>query len=185
LIKYQIYHFCLSLIFLKSKEVNVKLKKKFLVPLLSFCLIVGVAAGIFIAEYFWETSMTMQLVADPYEAYGLQLEYEDGTPITDYDWGNFIPGETKSFNVSLHYLGTIPGNVTWNTTNLPAGWSIAVWSWEVAPGSPEVPPILWPANGVGTLPPGWLGTIQIDLTEISAIEYQPYSFTLTWWSGPP
>lgn len=167
------------------KEVNVKLKKKALVPLLGLFLIIGVAAGIFIAQYFWETNMTMQLVADPYELYGLQLEYEDGTPITTYDWGDFIPGETKSFNCSLHYLGTVTGNVTWNTTNLPAGWSVAVWVWEVAPGSPEIPPIFWPENGVGTLPPGVRFTIQIDLTEISAIKYEPYSFTLTWWSGPP
>jgi hypothetical protein len=164
---------------LKVKEVIVKLKKKALVPLLSFCLIIGVVAGIFIAEYFWETDMTMQLVADPYELYRLQLEYFDGTPIVDYDWGDFNPGETKSLDCGLIFYGTVPANVTWNTTNLPAGWSIALWVFEGAGF------VLWPENEVRTLQPGGILTIQIDLTETSATKDQPYSFTLTWWSGPP
>jgi hypothetical protein len=168
-----------------SKEVISDLKKHSIIPLLSLCLVIGVAAGIFIAEYFWHTNMTMMLVADPMELYGIQLENEDGTAVTNYDWDNFLPGETKSFNCFVHYFGTAPGNVTWNTTNFPAGWSIVLWVLEVPPGSPEDPPILWPENGVGTIQPDVTFPVQINLTETSAITDQPYSFTFTWWSGPP
>ncbi len=156
------------------------MNRKYLVGLLMIFFIIGTVAGVFIALVVWNTNMGMVLVyAD--EAYGLQLEYEDGTPMTDHDWGIFINGETKSLNATLNYTGTVDGNITWNST-IPAGWSLSIWVWpnlEVPAGS------YWPANGVGTIQTGVWFDIRIDLTEVSATEGVHEVFVLSWYTGPP
>jgi hypothetical protein len=143
--------------------------------------IIGTVAGVFIALVVWNTNMGMVLVVDADGLYGLQLEYEDGTPMTDHDWGIFTSGQTKSQNATLNYTGTVTGNVTWNST-IPAGWSISIWVYP-NPGVPDG--MNWLANEMGTVPTGVAFVIRIDLTEVSATEGVPEVFVLSWYSGPP
>ncbi len=160
----------------RGKNVN----RRYLVGLLLVFFIIGTVAGVFIALVVWNINMNMILVTDA-DGYGIQLQYEDGTPMTDYDWGLFASGQTKTQNATLNYTGMVAGNVTWNST-VPAGWSLAIWVWpndQVPDGS------YWPENGVGTMPVGAYCDIQIELTEAGAIEQTPYSFDLRWYSGPP
>ncbi len=157
------------------------MKKKQLVGLLLVFFVIGTVAGVFIALVIWNTNMSMVLIVDADELYGVHLEYEDGTPMTDYYWGFFSKGEKKVQNATVNYTGTSAGNITWNST-VPEGWSLAIWVWPY-PQNPEG--IYWPANGVGTVQPGTVIDIQIELTETGAIEGILYEFDLRWYTGPP
>ncbi|MCK4933340.1 hypothetical protein KAS06_01585 [Candidatus Bathyarchaeota archaeon] len=109
------------------------MKKSYLVILLAITLGAGTALGAFITRYVWQTNMTMRLTGSL--TYDLELRYLNGTPITDYNWGNFSFGETKYFDCNLEYLGNATSYVYWNTTDLPLGWIVDVydlydsWSW--------------------------------------------------------
>ena len=157
------------------------MNRRNVIGLLLVFFVIGTVAGVFIALFVWNTHMEMILVVDSEELYGLRLEYYDGTPMTEYDWGIFSSGETKVQNATLNYTGSVDGNVTWNST-LPAGWSIAIWVW---PNIQQPAGTYWPANGVGTMPSGATCDIRIELTEAGATEGVPYEFNLRWYSGPP
>ena len=157
------------------------MNRRYLVGLLLVFFVIGTVAGVFIALVVWNTNMSMVLVVDAENLYGLQLEYEDGTLMNEFDWGIFSEGEKKVQNATVNYTGTVTGNVTWNST-VPAGWSLAIWVW---PNLQNPAGIYWPANGVGTLQPGASFDIQIELTEAGATEGIFYDFDLRWYTGPP
>jgi len=140
-------------------------------------LFTGTVFGAIIALYYWETPMSMRLQS--FEAsYGVEIQFPNGTAITSYDWGDFIPGEEKSLYGQFKNVGNQPVNMTWNNTGFPSGWTITVETNFTVPNTP------WPANdNWGPVLPNAGIPVFINVTETSGVDDQLESFTFKLWSG--
>jgi len=112
------------------------LRKLYLVALLGTMLAVGAVLGAFVTRYVWQTTMTMRLTGAL--TYEVEIRHLNGTPITNYNWGDFAYEEEKYLSVNIVYLGNASdAYVYWNTTGLPSGWSVQIWDflygWDWAP----------------------------------------------------
>jgi len=101
------------------------MKKSYIVILLAIALGVGTVLGAYITRFVWQTTMTMRLTG--IHTFNVELQYPNGTAITDYDWGDFAYGEMKSLDCNLVFLGNGTYDVYWNTTDLPSGWYVEIW----------------------------------------------------------
>ena len=93
-------------------------------------------------------------------SYEFELQYLDGSPFTDYDWGKFSKGEKKEIECNLFYLGDSKAKVTWSMVNLPDGLDIEVWDQS------HKKPKLWIAEKNKTLKPGDIKTLKIILHNV-------------------
>jgi len=116
------------------------LKKLYLVALLGIMLAVGAVLGAFVTRYVWQTTMTMRLTGAL--TYEVEIRHLNGTPITNYNWGDFAYEEEKYLSVNIVYLGNASdAYVYWNTTGLPSGWSVQIWDLAIyltAPASGQL-----------------------------------------------
>lgn len=106
----------------------------------------------------------------------LQLQLLDGTPIENFDWGDFSNGQTKQLQCQLVYLGNLKVKVVWNTTGFPLGWGIEVWD-----ASKEKIKD-WSPNHAVKLVPGEILHIRIILREVNGIQGQLEAFSLIFMS---
>ena len=113
------------------------------------------------------------MATKPDEAsYELQLQYFNGTSITNYGWGEFSRGQMKQLDCQLVYLGNVKAKVRWLTTDFPSGWRVEVWDYS----SPKEK--IWLEGIEKSVKPGTTLGIRILLTEVDAIPDQQASFSL-------
>ncbi len=153
------------------------MKKSYLVILLAIALGTGTVLGAFIVRYVWQTNMTMRLMG--IHTFNVELQYPNGTAITDYDWGNFSYLETKSLDCNLVFLGNGTYVVYWNTTDLPDGWYIEIWEMPLYDR--------WDENDMtvavsASYPPQQL-TIYLTAPPGGGVLDEPLSFTLNFVSS--
>jgi hypothetical protein len=156
------------------------MRKRYLGLLLSVTLVIGTAFGAFIAQYVYQVNMGMRLASLSYD---ISINWENGTAITNYDWGEFSAGESKTLDAYFAYSGNALANFTWNTTNLPTGWNVTVW--QIQDPDPDIP---WQINDSDLIwsPGPFALAIRINLTEIGgATPGQDENFILNFYSGPP
>ena len=143
------------------------MKRSYLLGLLSIFFIAGTVVGVFAVNRLPFVMAEMQ--NDPYELILLDI---DGSPISNFDWGIFRNGESRQFDCNLQYLGSKPGSVTWDSTDLSNEWSIEIWDFS------HLKPRLWEANNRIKFTPGETCPLRIILIENDAIPNKDYSFVL-------
>ena len=155
-----------------------EIKKKYLIGVLALAVVVGGVAGAFIVRYTWQTNMSMQLSV----SYELQLQFQDGTPMSSYDWGLFGPGEVKDLICQINYTGNVPdANITWNTVDFPSGWSMSMISPRYWSQSLD---LQWTEDWQVMFAVGQVLPLIISLAaEDGAVPDQPETFTLNFTSS--
>jgi len=145
------------------------MKKLSLIGLSVIFFLVGCVFGSLTSRFIVQPVLATESGGVSYE---IQLQHLDGTPLSNFDWGDFSKGEAKQLDCQLTYLGDFPAKITWNTTNLPLGWSIDVWD------NSQPKPRLWRNGTTVTLVPGRILQVKIVLKANAAVPNQQESFTL-------
>lgn len=145
------------------------MKKLPLIGLSVMIFLVGCVFGALISRLLVQPVLATKPGGVSYE---IQLQHLNGTPFWNFDWGDFSKGEAKQLDCQLAYLGNFSAKITWNTTNLPLGWSIDVWD------NSHPKPRLWRNGTTVTFVPGRILQIKIVLKENTAVLNQQESFTL-------
>jgi len=145
------------------------MKKLSLIGLSVMIFLVGCVFGALISRLVVQPVLATKPGGVSYE---IQLQHLDGTPLWNFDWGDFSKGEAKQLDCQLAYLGNFPAKITWNTTNLPLDWSIDIWD------NSHPKPRLWRNGTTVTLFPRSILQITIGLKENATVPNQQESFTL-------
>ncbi len=145
------------------------MKKLPLIGLSAMIFLVGCVFGALTSRFIVQPVLATEQGGVSYE---IQLQHLDGTPLWNFDWGDFSKGEAKQLDCQLAYLGNFPAKITWNTTNLPLGWSMDIWD------NSHPKPRLWRNGTTVTLVPARILQITIVLKENAALPNQQESFTL-------
>lgn len=148
------------------------MKKRYLILMLAGTLLIGTVFGAFVVRYVWQVNMGMRLAV----SYDVSLEWLNGTDITAYDWGDFSPGETKTLDAYFAYHGNVEAYFTWNTTDLPSGWDVAI-------SIGYEPPEEWVSGSTIWSSGPFAAAVHINLTETGATLNQAETFTLNFLSG--
>jgi hypothetical protein len=114
----------------------------------------------------------------------LQTEYDLGmyetgttTPISSFDFGGFVVGESKTFIYDLVNEGNVQENY-WYGLSTPSGWTIEIWekNFDATEWNP------WYATVTGALTgidPQHRKNIKVVVTEAGTVVEQGYGFTMT------
>lgn len=105
-------------------------------------------------------------------SYAIQLQNLNGEPLVDFNWGDFVNGQSKELDCKLEYLGNMPTKVKWNALDLSTDWKLEVWDQS------HKKPKQWEQNSIITFLPETIRNITIILTENNATSNHPYSFNL-------
>jgi hypothetical protein len=137
------------------------------VRLLVISLIGCILGGLAVA------SIQQTLAANPFEnSLKLQLQYLDGIPITNFDWGTFRIGELKQLDCQIAVIGNGAARVVWDATDFPLDWKIEIREFSTPISN------LWQNNSALTITSEKPLQIRIFLEEEFARPNQQYSFVL-------
>ena len=136
---------------------------RLLVVLLIGCVLGGLAVA----------SIQQTLAANPFEnSLEVQLQFLDGVPIVNFDWGSFKIGESKQLDCQIAVIGNGAARTVWDTTDFPSDWKIEIWEFSTPISN------VWQNNSALTVTPGNPLQIRIFLEEEFALPNQQYSFVL-------
>lgn len=146
------------------------MNKKLLIPLFLLGCLVGVVFGVTLYSLVISNTMRLQV------GHGLELRDHSGSMIeSPYDWADFSAGEMKEMSggvCHLHNVGNVLVNVAFVCDNCPVEWSLSVDGYI---NSNRVP---WDSL-LMELDVGENKMVWIELTEVSAIAGQDYSFDIS------
>lgn len=134
------------------------MKKFSLVGMVVTTFLMGCVLGMLISSRILPFAMAVKARG---KSSKLQLQFRNGTAITNYNWGEFVDGQAKRLVCQLTYTGKKSVEVLWNTTNLPLGWRARIWLEQ------EPKHKWWSENTTKSLVPGETRLIQIILKEIN------------------